>query len=170
MQNNTLKIFRIFVACVTFSLFVAHPVIAQSFQIETSRGIKTVQVPEGQTIEEAYQEVSKLYLEERWDHEDLIKANQDLLPQIDVVNSGTNDLAVLQDSSIQKSKELNTLYETKARPAFLRPLIAIGSNMNFFTNDLSIDLLAGVLILDKVEVSTKLSYPLSFGIQLGVLL
>ena len=165
--KNSLPICRIVLSISIFLLFSTAPLTAANRVIETSKGQKNVTIPEGMTLEDAFLRVSVLYLEEKWDHEDLIISSEDLLLDI---KSYKDSISVLQDlnKTVQDQKDdLVILYEEKTKRAFITPKLGFGAEIDL-NNNLSFDLLIGASIFEKIDIYTKIGYPLSFGVQIGV--
>jgi len=165
--KSSLPICRLILSFGLFILFSTAPLSAQSFSIETSRGIKTLEVPENMTIDEAYIEMGTLYLEERFDHEDLIESTETLLEDIKSYEKSIFDLQTLYANTLVDYKDLNKLYKIAIKKKFIIPKLSVGAGLDLNYKP-TIDFLLGISIFEKFDVYTKIGYPFSLGIQIGV--
>lgn len=165
-QKNSFQIFRIILSVIVFLFFVFTPLSAD-YSVNTSRGEMNIVVPEGYSIEDSFKEMAVLYLEEKWDHEELIKKSENLLSDIEKYKEDISDLEKLNGESINKRDELVDLYEEKAKTPFFTPKLGFGIGMDT-DQELMIDTLVGVSILEKIDIYTKIGYPFSIGFQIGV--
>lgn len=147
-------------------LLTTSNLFASSYKIETSRGPQTVEIPEGYTELEAFLEMSKLYLEERFDHEDLLSSVENLKTSYEQVKQEKSDLDNLYKDAIKDRDELSDLLSKESRPKFISPSIGISGTTNYtFSMD------AGIILLEKIQISTILSGdPLAIGLRIGVIL
>lgn len=152
------------------SLYVGNLLFAESneFEVKGSFGTETVIVPEGMTIEQAYVEMARLYLEERADNEKLIEQFEDLKQKASDFELVSIKLKSMQEEVIEKNKEIIKLYQKLTSPVFLSPLVEFGITTSTFKQIDSISLGLGVEILEKALLSISLSYPFSIGIKAGV--
>lgn len=140
--------------------------LGQTFVVQTSRGEYPLVIPEGTTIEQAYIQMAELYLEERFDHEDLITHTQTLLRQIQDYKNSIIQYSQSQEILIGKQKELTSLLEARSKTTLVAPVLGLQASYNFEAMQVSI--LAGVRLFEKIDLMTQLGYPLSFGLYLGV--
>lgn len=149
---------------VSIFLLISILCYSQTFQIETSQGIKTLTIPEGSSVEETLIEISKLYWEERYDLEALQKDHAELIEEIDRYKQSVNvyekkvaDLLVLQEDTIK-------LYEKKDRRSnfgFI-PIIGVGCNNVNLSGKFGIALYLFQRTLIQIEIS--LPYEISFRV------
>ena len=140
-----------------------------SHDIETSDGIKTIILPEGMTFEEAYIEMSKLYIEERLDHEALIAQTQDLIAKSKEFEEASVELQALQKELAEKTEELSNLYKKLGRvhPVYFLTTAGITTGTLFQTVD-SINVGFGVELFETWLTILEVSYPWTFGVKVGV--
>jgi hypothetical protein len=146
-------------------LLTVSNLFASSYEIETSRGPRIVEIPEGYTELEAFLEMSKLYLEERFDHEDLLNVVDDLKSNYTKVKQEKSDLDDLYKDAIKDRDDLSDLLSKKSKPKFVSPSVGISGLTNY---TFSVDV--GIVLLEKIQVSTILSgNPLAIGLRIGVI-
>lgn len=150
--------------------FVAlgHLAFAQSFQVQTSIGTKTLVVPDGMTIEDAYVEMAKLYIEERADHEKLISQTEDLVEKAKKYEEVSNELNNIKSDIIDKDNEIINLYKKLNQKRFLAPLFMLGVKTEGFKKVDGVSIAAGVEIFERASLFVEMSYPWSIGLKAGV--
>lgn len=137
-----------------------------AYTIETSKGPVELEIPEGYSLEEAYCEMAKLYLEERWDHEKLIVDAKELSDSVDSYIEENRKLRE-ECTTLQNSYDrLVSLYEERTKVKLLQPFMGahVGSDSEF--NSMSFGLDFGAIVLDRFITYTSVSYP--WQITLGL--
>lgn len=167
-QRSFFPIFRVFISIVIFLFFATESFFAKDYKIETSRGIQTVSIPDNYTTEEAFLEMSKLYLEERLDYEELLNQMDPLLSSLKSYEKQVEDLKLAYEDSLKKERELANLYKQASKVTLVAPSLLTGVYYQFEEANLSASLSFGVSLLEKFHVYTTLSYPISIGLQVGV--
>lgn len=152
------------VICITNTAFAKD----NEFVVSGSFGTKTLIIPEGTTIEEAYVEMAKLYLEEKADNEKLISQLEDIIQKSNDYEVTSLKLKSLQEDLNEKNKELIKLYQEITKPVLFSPLIDFGITTSEFKKIDGMSLGLGVEILEKAMLSCVISYPFSIGIRAGV--
>lgn len=141
---------------------------ANSYTIETSRGTQILELPEGYSFEEAFVEMAKLYLEERFDHEDILVVVNDLNLKVEYYMKRVDELNTKNNSLSERYANLNDLYKRKAEKDLFKPSMSLGYVLNM-TNMSSTYLLSfGGTVYNRISLHTILSYPLGLGISIGV--
>lgn len=148
---------------------------AQSYKIETSRGTQTVEVPKGYTMEEAFIEMAKLYLEERFDHEDLIKETNALTISVRDYTERVEDLTNKNFTLLGNYKQLEVLhddlirlYEQVVKKTPFTPTLNLGYIYNIENNESMFIGSLGGTIFERVSLQTIFTYPFGVGISIGV--
>lgn len=148
---------------------------AQFYQIETSRGVQTVEIPEGYSAEDAFLEMAKLYLEERFDHEDLIKEAGLLTASVKRYTEKVENLTSKNHSLLGDYKQLELLhddlirlYEKKIKARPFTPTLNLGYIHNIETNDSIFLGSAGGVLFEKISLQTTFTYPFGVGVTIGV--
>lgn len=146
-----------------------------AYTLETSRGEIELTVPEGVTLEEAYYEMAKLYLEERFDHEKLISSSEKMIKEYEEYSS-LNDrlkeenkvLLEKYEKTLSDYEDLLSLYREKNKREFLRPLLGAGYIRNFEGKD-SLTLGLGAMVNERYVLHTSVgldSISIGFGMAL----
>lgn len=167
-QRNFFPIFRIILCMLIFIFFSTEWIFTKNFQIETSRGLQIVSIPDGYTAEEAFLEMSKLYLEEKWDHEDLLEESKNLLLSIDSYKKKVDELEISYELVIADNKNLSDLYKKANRIRLVMPKLAIKGIYSIENEEFSGALLLGIELFEKVDIVTEIGYPFSIGLQIGI--
>jgi hypothetical protein len=150
-------------------LLIVQDLFCQEYTINTSRGDIQVEVPENATLEEAFKTMSILYLEEKWDHEDLIEESEALLEKVTIYQESVSSIQRDYDSLLQSYSDLNILYKEKAKITFFKPEFILSAGMTLMDEiPFTIGLQLGGELLEKFSIYTELRYPLSIGLSLGV--
>lgn len=138
-----------------------------AFTVSTSRGDVELAVPSDMTLEEAYIEMARLYLEERYDHEDLIEATE---RQTTSVSSYIVANKELRDQYQDLLVDYNNLVEEMNKEIKSVPLKGfVGMEVDFeeqFTI-MKPSILLGGVVFERVLVTTRVGYPWSLGIGVG---
>lgn len=169
MFNGFKKVLTILLIVIE-GLLISHLVFADSwsYDIETSRGTKTIVLPDGMTFEEAYIEMSKLYIEERYNLEDLMAQTDELVKKAEAYEASSEALQKLQKELSDKTEEINNLYKKLNRTRVVYFLAEAGVSSAEFKKIDRIDAGFGVLLFETVALIGEVSYPWSFGIKAGV--
>jgi len=153
-----------FLICSLLSIFSFNTLAAESYLISTSKETDVkVSIPEGYTELEAFLEMSKLYLEERYDHQELLDSIEGLKETVEDYKQKNDELNAVVSELNTKNTELASLYKEKSRPSLFTPIAGLSVTTE---NTVSIDF--GVNVLDKVDISTVISYPFAAGLRIGV--
>ena len=139
-----------------------------SYDIETSQGTKTIVLPEGMTFEQAYIAMSKLYIEERIDHEALIAQTENLVLQAKEFEAASVKLKELQSELVAKEEEIASLYKKLNRIHPVYFLFTGGVSTNEFKAVDSIDIGFGAELFEYLVVIAEVSYPWSLSLKAGV--
>ena len=140
---------------------------AVSFVIETSKGEKTLTVPEGLTLEEAYSEMARLYLEEKWAHEELIEQTNDLIEKSENYKTSSEEMTCLYQELLEKYDSLVASYEKKTKKTFFIPLISAGLGYNITQETMTYTAGFGIMIYEKMFFKTHISYPWEVRLEVG---
>lgn len=141
-----------------------------AYTISTSKGDIEVNIPEGMTAEEAFCEMSKLYLEERWDHEELIEKSQALSKSIDSYISEINDLKSKNKNLISDYEKVIDLYSTATKTKMFSPYIGLSLESNIESNLFGVGISFGGILFEKVLLQTSVLYPWSFQLGLNIII
>ena len=155
---------KLLVFSLVFSLLLS---VLGAYTVPTSKGDIELIVPDGYTLEEAYVEMARLYLEERWDHEDLIDKADDLTREIDIYIDENRALRESYSKLLKDYEKLNSLLEAKSKVVPVQGFLGINASFSERFSVLTPSLKAGVFLFEKVMLETSLGYPWSLGIGAG---
>ena len=155
---------KLLVSSLVFSLAVLS---LFAYTVPTSRGDIELVVPAGYTLEEAYVEMARLYLEERWDHEELLDKSNELTQQVDIYVQENAQLRLDYNLLLDDYKHLAELLESKSKVVAVKGLIGAGATFSESFSVMSPSLKIGALLFEKITVETYLSYPFSLGLTVG---
>lgn len=164
-QRNFFLISKIIILLIVFSFSNLY---AKDYYVDTSRGPQKVVIPEGVSEIDAFLTVSRLYLEERWDHEDLINDTDNLLKEIEEYKKSNDSLELLYKEAIEKGKEISDLYKEKSRTKLVSPELVLGSSYVFKEGTILMNLMIGAEFFEKFKVYTNIGFPFSVGLSIGV--
>lgn len=166
IEGNDMRKILFIVLMIAF--FLA-PAFSEEWVISTSQGDKTLVIPEGMTIEEAYQKMAQLYWEERYDREELQDTVATLTKSAEGYISKIEDLETSNDSLLSDYEELVSLYEEKTKVPWVKGVI--GADMGYaFDNSMTATLWGGVLLKERVLAEAGIRYPWALTIKLGVVI
>ena len=140
----------------------------QSWTISTSQGEKELIVPEGMTLEEAYQTMAVMYWEERYDREEL---------QVSLDQLAASAQSYLEDATASRNalnelllsyQQLASLYEDKTSVPWVKGILGIDFGYRV-DNTFDGTLWGGVLIKEKITLEAGLSYPWNFHLKAGII-
>lgn len=166
---NEMKKLKIIFLIVNFLIFglIMQDICSTSFEVETSKGIKTVRVPEGETLEEAFKTVSVLYLEEKWDHEELIEETENLIKDTEDYKEKVNLTTKEKENLLKDYEDLKKLYEKEKRVRLFTPSIIFGAGFNVIKQTPTAQIMIGGDLFERFSVFTSVNYPLSVGLNVG---
>lgn len=142
----------------------------QSFEIETSKGIVKLVVPENLSIEEAYQQIAQMYLEERYDLQESLDIIDSLNKEIDEYIEKVSDYIEKVDNLNLEKDELIKLLEEKNKPKFISPFLLIGGGVEDINPySLFVDIQAGIILFERWTLTTILEFPFRIGIGGGII-
>lgn len=153
---------------VTIFVLFSSSLYASDYYIDTSRGPQIASIPEGMSELDAFLAVSKLYIEERWDHETLLEDSKKLVNSIEEYKESNKRLETLYKEALAREKEITDLYKEKSKIRLLSPEAIVGSSFNIETQSLDFDILFGAELFEKIKLYTHVSYPISIGLSVGV--
>ena len=136
--------------------------------ISTSQGDKTLVVPEGMTLEEAYCQMAQLYWEERYDREELQSTVETLTIKAEDYMTANESLIQSQTELIQNYSDLSELYEEKLKTPWFRGLLSVDLGWSIPSNQMNGTLYGGVLIKDRITLEAGLGYPWEVHLKAGV--
>ena len=138
-----------------------------AYTVPTSRGDIELVVPTGYTLEEAYVEMARLYLEERWDHEELLAKADELTVQVDDYVRENESLRVQYNALLNDYARLAELLEEKNKLVPIQGILGIGATLSEKFSVMSPTIRIGAFIYEKILIETQLSYPFSLGFSAG---
>lgn len=159
---------RIFLLIALTLLTVGALYAQDEWIISTSQGDKTLVVPEGMTLEEAYCQMAQFYWEERYDREELQATVADLTEKADSYIASNEELIQSQTELIQNYKDLSSLYEEKLKTPWFKGLLSVDLGWSIPSNQMNGTLYGGVLIKDRITLEAGLGYPWEVHLKAGV--
>ncbi len=150
---------------IIFIVFFLFPLGA--YEIETSKGIKTVTIPEDKTMEEAFLTMAKLYLEESYDHGELLEETEKLTEEIEKYKTLVQEKENLYIEQLENYNDLKKTYEKTLKPEGIIPSLNIGMQYSLEDTSKHFHVQLGVILFERINFYTIVSYPPSIGISLG---
>lgn len=147
-------------------LFTPSLLLAQTFTIDTSRGEVTLVIPDGVTLEEAYQEMASLYLEERYDLEEAIEEIDSLTEEIERYILEVEELQKEIDALQEENSILVELYERELRTDAFSPMVSLGFGIEGDTSYYG-SASVGLRFFESWFVTADFSYPVRLGVGIG---
>ena len=141
-----------------------------SYTVSTSKGDVEVNVPNGMTLEQAFCEMSRLYLEERWDHEELIEKSQTLSESVDTYIIEINKLKAKNKEIISDYEKIVNLYSTATKTKVFEPYIGFAVESDMESNLFGGGFTFGGVLFEKFMVQTNILYPWSLQLGLNILI
>lgn len=176
-RKNISRIFDFSVLRVLFIIaaimfLIANVAMASAvYTVPTSRGDVKMVIPDGVTIEQAYVGVAQLYLEERYDYEELRDSADQLITDVTDYQGQVAQLTLDYQNLSQAQTGLTTVLDAKVKTDWIQPLVflsigSIGSVPIFNGSSITI----GVLAFEKIIVGTSVIYPFSLGFTIGMVI
>lgn len=142
---------------------------SEEWTISTSQGDKTLVVPEGLTLEEAYCKMAQLYWEERYDREELQKTVSVLTTKTEEYLEVNESLKESYSKLNSDYKELTNLYAEKTKTPLARWVFSLGVASSLEgTKNASFSLFGGVVVANSVLFEAGISYPLGISLKTGI--
>jgi len=139
---------------------------SQSYEIETSQGVRTITVPEGYTIEETLIEIFQLYLEERWDLEALLTDHAELITEVEEYKVLVNEYEIKVNDLLTDYDDLVKLYDKREALANFLFMPTIG--FSYGEEQLSGRFGLGILWFQRVFTTLNIETPYRIGFTLGI--
>ena len=158
---------KLFLFTIIF-LFI-YSILSADWTISTSQGDKTLVIPEGMTLEEAYQQMAVMYWEERYDREELQATVEDLTIKSEEYIEANTALRESNDSLIQNYADLTDLYEEKLKTPWVKGLLSVDLGWGIPDNRFNGTLYGGVLIKERVTLEAGLSYLWELHLKAGII-
>ena len=160
---------RIFLSLLLFIILIL-PLSAseQSWTISTSQGEKELIVPEGMTLEEAYQTMAVMYWEERYDREELQASLDQLTADAQSYLEDATASREALNELLLSYQNLVSLYEDKTTIPWVKGTLGMDFGYRV-DNTFSGTLWGGVIFKEKVTLEAGLSYPWNLHLKAGVI-
>ena len=160
---------RIFLNLLLFIILIL-PLSAseQSWTISTSQGEKELIVPEGMTLEEAYQTMAVMYWEERYDREELQASLDQLAADAQSYLEDATASREALNELLLSYQNLVSLYEDKTTIPWVKGTLGMDFGYRV-DNTFSGTLWGGVILKEKVTLEAGLSYPWDLHLKAGVI-
>ena len=140
----------------------------ETIEIETSKGPQELFVPEThEELREAYIDMAKLYIEERFDHEDSLNQIEDLFDQVDRAIALSRNAT---DLSQELVADLDKLQKALNMPIIFQMYVSLAVGKAFlytqFLDGFYVGLNVTGVILEQLLISIEYNIPAR--IQIGV--
>ena len=137
--------------------------------ISTSQGEKTLVIPEGLSLEQAYQQMAVLYWEERYDRETLTATVAELTAEVEAYQSSVEELTSSQEELIGLYRDLQSYYEadSESKSPWVKGMFSSAVGYDWKNKSIAVDLWGGVILKDLFIVEAGLGYPWSAKVKLG---
>lgn len=147
-------------------LFISVLGFTQTYEIETSQGVRTITVPEGYTLEQTLIEIAGLYFEERYDLEELLQDHSELITEVEQYQEMVDIYREEIHELMEKYSELTELYEKKQRMANFLFLPTAGID---YSNDSGVQgkFGIGLLLFQRAWIQLEIGVPYSIGFTFG---
>ena len=140
----------------------------QSWTISTSQGEKELIVPEGMTLEEAYQTMAVMYWEERYDREELQASLDQLAADAQSYLDDATASRKALNELLLSYQNLVSLYEDKTTIPWVKGTLGMDFGYRV-DNTFSGTLWGGVVFKEKVTLEAGLSYPWNLHLKAGII-
>lgn len=137
------------------------------FTVPTSKGDVELTIPEHMSLEEAYVEMARLYLEERYDHEELIAATERQSTSVSSYIIANQELRKQYQSLLKDYNLLVESMQTEIKGNPLRGFLGIEVDFEEKFSIMKPSILVGCCLFERFLITTRFSYPWSIGIGLG---
>lgn len=128
-----------------------------AFTVPTSRGDVELAIPDGLTLEEAYVEMARLYLEERWDHEELLEEASLLAKELDVYIEENKQLRSQYNALITSYTKIDELYAELTKVDPISSIITGNASYDIMSKNINLTIAGGCSIFEVLDISAGLS-------------
>ncbi len=145
---------KLLIFSLVFSLLLG---VLGAYTVPTSRGDIELTVPDGLTLEEAYIEMARLYLEERWDHEKLLEESALLTKELDIYIEENKQLRAQYNKLLTSYTKIDELYAelTKVKP--MSSIITANASYDLVNRNVNLALTGGWCFYEILDITAGLS-------------
>ena len=128
-----------------------------AYTVPTSKGDIELTVPDGYTLEEAYIEMARLYLEERWDHEKLLEETSLLTKELNIYIDENKTLRAQYNKLIMSYAKIDELYTelTKVKP--MSNVITGNASYDLVNRNVNLAVTGGWCFYEVLDITAGLS-------------
>lgn len=145
---------KLYAILFTLLLFISS---LHAFTVPTSRGDVELAIPDGLTLEEAYVEMARLYLEERWDHEELLEETSLLTKELDIYIEENKQLRSQYNALITSYTKIDELYAELTKVDPLKSIITGNASYDIMSKNINLAIAGGWSIFEVLDISAGLS-------------
>lgn len=145
---------KLLIFSLVFSLLLS---VLGAYTVPTSKGDIELTVPGGLTLEEAYIEMARLYLEERWDHEKLLEESALLTKELDIYIEENKQLRAQYNKLLTSYTKIDELYTelTKVKP--MSNVITGNASYDLVNRNVNLALTGGWCFYEVLDITAGLS-------------
>ena len=145
---------RLLIFSLVFSLVLG---CLGAYVVPTSKGDIELTVPDGYTLEEAYIEMARLYLEERWDHEKLLEESALLTKELDIYIEENKQLRAQYNKLLTSYTKIDELYTelTKVKP--MSNVITGNASYDMLNKGINLSVTGGWCFYEVLDITAGLS-------------
>lgn len=145
---------KLLIFSLVFSLLLS---MLGAYTVPTSKGDIELTVPDGLTLEEAYIEMARLYLEERWDHEKLLEETALLTKELDIYIEENKQLRAQYNKLLTSYTKIDELYAelTKIKP--MSSIIIGNASYDMLNKGVSLSVTGGWCFYEVLDITAGLS-------------
>lgn len=145
---------KLLIFSLVFSLLLS---VLGAYTVPTSRGDIELTVPDGLTLEEAYIEMARLYLEERWDHEKLLEESALLTKELDIYIEENKQLRAQYNKLLTSYTKIDELYTelTKVKP--MSGIITGNASYDLVNRNVNLAVTGGWCFYEILDITAGLS-------------
>ena len=153
---------RLLVFSLVFSLVLG---CLGAYVVPTSKGDIELTVPDGYTLEEAYIEMARLYLEERWDHEKLLEETSLLTKELNIYIEENKTLRTQYNNILMSYAKIDELYAelTKVKP--ISSVITGSMSYDMINRATYLNIGGGWNLYEILDITAGLSTSFSLGTE-----
>lgn len=135
----------------------------ETFDLETSKGTVELHMPAQEDLRGAYIDMAGLYIEERYDVEELLEENDKLIAD----NERLEEQLKKTEEELEETKEIADELRKQINPVF-RSGVGFGVGV-VLPQEVSPQIWYGIVLFNRVQVNVYAKYPFEIGLQTGII-
>lgn len=135
----------------------------ETYDLETSKGTVELNIPAQEDLRDAYIEMAWLYIEERYDVEELLEENDVLIED----NERLEEQLKKTEEELEETRAIADELRKQVDPVF-RNSVGLGAGV-VLPQEVSPQIWYGIVLFNTVQINVYAKYPFEIGLQAGII-